>query len=915
MQMTPLSACPAASSSVGVEGFCVSVHTAENPSFSVDSHAAAVCLPVVFPSYPPPPSSAGSSKLQLVFSSPRVTQFEHAAAGDSDSSRLTFRQTLVACGDFPVCPFRPEGSFAAFLSFLEKTEEACIVELSAATRKEWLDESVKRSDLSTHASGSLTSARRAYACRMYSAVSSLAEQGCICSCCSSSPTAFSLVLHSEAFGLLLFARDKLGRASLLLAGGEEEEVKGLPFALVTSAAALPAACKTAKCTYTRICEVPVDGIWVLDLWALAGRHSNSNLPLLPLKPTEEEKGKQQEEWISLSRIGAACIEWKKPSVIRGKHLWCSCESCHEFREAFWREEEEKESSYGFCIDRLASDILDSLAHPKSCTREEGSSLSSSCRSCSCSCSSSSSPSCSFSPSCSSCSSPFSSCSSSSPSSSACQVKPTASASADVDDVRVLYLLCGFLFASVCRSISEVLHLILSDFAFSKDGERTENPISVGILFSGGVDSSLIAAVVLRLLAAAMARASGVRTPGCLGVLGSSLRSWKQTPLVCKCSPPSPSFTNDRCLDISRESAEKKSSSAATQQQRRVVVELVSVCFSPEAPDRLTALRTFEDLLLLLQRLGQRENEQEDKNEEKTADTGCSSSSSSGCCVAVGHWSLELRLVCVDVSAEENAKEKSRLLKSICPKRSHMDVNIAAPLFFASRGSGYLVSSLFSQSKEWKTLKSAAVVWEELTIKPLNRPRVYRQLSEASRRCTYTSTDEECQRRGKKCKVCQRQAKEGCVHAACKLCCEKLRAAAAAAGEREQVTSGHAIYVCGQGMVHLSSVGITPKTSCSVHRSSRNQQKRETCNQCSNEPSNEQDGCSSRQQEGKKGRKQSRPLPFASLQTLPCGIPLATISGVLPFFAMNNEELSRWRNEGGGREEDCMDRETGSKTDG
>lgn len=112
-------------------------------------------------------------------------------------------------------------------------------------------------------------------------------------------------------------------------------------------------------------------------------------------------------------------------------------------------------------------------------------------------------------------------------------------------------------------------------------------------------------------------------------------------------------------------------------QKVVVVELVSACFSAEAPDRLTALRSFQDLLCLLDSLGVRYKRQCDGS--SATDTSHNSSFT-----LIGEWALELRLVAVDVSTTESAECRDQLLQVIYPKRSHMDFNIAAPLYFASR---------------------------------------------------------------------------------------------------------------------------------------------------------------------------------------------------------------------------------------
>lgn len=132
------------------------------------------------------------------------------------------------------------------------------------------------------------------------------------------------------------------------------------------------------------------------------------------------------------------------------------------------------------------------------------------------------------------------------------------------------------------------------------------------------------------------------------------------------------FQAKACTDASNEGTHHTASP-----HHVVVVELVSVGFSAEAPDRLTALRSFQDLLRLLHSLGERYKSQ-------SCRYGARLPPPSNSLVQIGSWALELRLVAVDVASSDSASCRSQLLEAIYPKRSHMDFNIAAPLYFSSR---------------------------------------------------------------------------------------------------------------------------------------------------------------------------------------------------------------------------------------
>lgn len=115
-----------------------------------------------------------------------------------------------------------------------------------------------------------------------------------------------------------------------------------------------------------------------------------------------------------------------------------------------------------------------------------------------------------------------------------------------------------------------------------------------------------------------------------------------------------------------------------------MVELVSVAFSGEAPDRLTALRSFEVLLSLLNSLGDTQNNENNNNYNNSDNNINNIYGNKNGFITVNDWVLELRFVAVDVSTADTAECKKHLLDIIYPKLIHMDFNIAAPLYFAAR---------------------------------------------------------------------------------------------------------------------------------------------------------------------------------------------------------------------------------------
>eukprot|EP00921_Rhytidocystis_pertsovi_P004950 GHVQ01008595.1.p1 GENE.GHVQ01008595.1~~GHVQ01008595.1.p1 ORF type:complete len:1077 (+),score=111.05 GHVQ01008595.1:3437-6667(+) len=194
-----------------------------------------------------------------------------------------------------------------------------------------------------------------------------------------------------------------------------------------------------------------------------------------------------------------------------------------------------------------------------------------------------------------------------------------------------------------------------------------------------------------------------------------------------------------------------------------VVELCCACFDPyEAPDRFTALASYEEILRLFPR-------------------------------------HDVRLVCVDVTEEEVARNESVILSLLGPTRTHMDFNIGAALWFAARGDGYLCSNRFMDASWWQNLwtKSDCVsspVPPALSVStPFSGsiPRSHHPLSHLPPLLSHCSATDalspslslpsstrlaaqsHCTRRHGFCRVCALKSKDGCAHEACKLCCDKL----------------------------------------------------------------------------------------------------------------------------------------------
>lgn len=883
-----------------------------------------VVVPAAFPSRPHGDVPAEIGKLHVSFAASRVYQVHDQPhlpeTGEASSYRacdyIAPRQTFVVHGDPGSCSSASHGAWDGIISSLEKLGEACS-SLAASARREWL----ARRDAShpqfqrngcraaacsgtfseQKASSSspicvsswdrrlelLGSSRKAYARKLCTALSrhcrwrasvrpTCAECTRQCDCnfydILSPSAAFSLVLHSEAFGLLAFCRDKLGLASLLAVGLPGQRDQRPCLALAASAGSMRmewSSNSDKKNAWGQMTEVPVDGIWLVDLWELA----ESPQFHLPANATNAEDPTAVGSPLGMNN--AFCIPWEYPSVIRGNHIWCNCEICVEARTQFWQHRAFSASSDHHDLPgsvAVTSLVAESLFSNSSLLVETPAW------------------------------------------SSALNVarKTIPEDAMSLTSAHVLTRLYEQIFAAVGRAIPEALRRI-ADSAVPQAGCETVDPVFVGILFSGGLDSTLLAGVVLRCLAAAMLKVQRMHTAGCPNAkrhVDCSRLSGEG--LDCECY-----FGTTAAADIRRSCGGSNGTDMPTL-RGTVVVELVSVCFSEEAPDRLTALRSYEDLLRLLQSLGKSYHAERCMTDAGEVSDRCSF-------VVVGDWGLELRLVAVDASTADSADCRNQLLEAIRPKKSHMDFNIAAPLFFAARGVGYLVSPSFIQSQEWKQLCQDATVWSELVIRPPCRPRVshfqppisteHSAGPESSRNQedqTATFTRNMTEAMGSRCRVCRWKAKPGCVHCTCKLCCEKLKAVATQVGADPLSSCSGDIYVGGQGWVSTSTLGIVAYKTCPVHRG-RNLQCVETQGYQAAHKGNSICPMDDLPKVSRRAlSRATRPAPFESLNSLPCGISLATSQGKRPFMAMRQAELSWWCSEYK-RREACVDEESGTYT--
>ncbi|CAK0820376.1 unnamed protein product [Prorocentrum cordatum] len=161
------------------------------------------------------------------------------------------------------------------------------------------------------------------------------------------------------------------------------------------------------------------------------------------------------------------------------------------------------------------------------------------------------------------------------------------------------------------------------------------------------------------------------------------------------------------------------------------LELLNVAFDRAAPDRLTALFSFAELV---ERYG----------------------------------ASRFRLILADVREEEVRQHEPDICRMLGPQATHLDFNIAAALWFAARGIGEVCSPSFCQQEWWLRLQQdpshvAALQLEEGD----NGPKLKAAAPEPG---------------SVRCPACRKQpAKPGCANSMCKLCCRKALQATAAGG--------------------------------------------------------------------------------------------------------------------------------------
>lgn len=666
--------------------FVVSVHCCGTSSPLEPQTQAQVVAPVEHPDCPFGDPATEVSQPRVVFNSSRIFQVPCSCvpqgAGNSNtvaSICTSSRPTVVIQGDFALCSSRQNQAYDRLLCSLGKVEDD-FKDLASTARQQWEALASTRSrsltdGVSSAARPTLSSrddktgilqdcgtiwdrrlerlgpTRGAYARKLCRAVSRCCRWPCqaagspeMCSRTIIRPreycdldsvaypaAAFSLVFHSKPFGLLAFCRDKLGFTSLLAVRGPNQCEKRQCIYLTTSLTSLRMNGAFCKDKSMQAIEVPVDGLWLIDLWELADSMKTRSVTCSPNQMGVEEA--MSPDIAPLNGCNVFCIPWEYPSVIRGDHIWCQCDSCAEARGLFWRQRSSfahvgngrDEFSWGSGL--LEESFLGSLSSLLK-----------------------SAPGDAF---------------------------ATAACSSElkygsvVRSAEVLCHLYEHLSSAVSRAIPEALQRILGSSP-PDEGNQVADPIFVGILFSGGLDSSLLTGIVLRRLAAAMVQASGLCAAACenpeSGSDGKAVETGKHLGGDSGGVFEAASCLLNPAYNCVRDKPDLKGT---------VVVELVSVSFSSEAPDRLTALRSFEDLLRLLHSLGKPNPSESCVGHERNTAQSCSS-------VVVGSWALELRLVAVDVSSSDSAVCRGQLLEAIRPKKSHLDLNIAAPLFFASR---------------------------------------------------------------------------------------------------------------------------------------------------------------------------------------------------------------------------------------
>ncbi|AFZ80186.1 asparagine synthetase family member protein [Theileria equi strain WA] len=110
------------------------------------------------------------------------------------------------------------------------------------------------------------------------------------------------------------------------------------------------------------------------------------------------------------------------------------------------------------------------------------------------------------------------------------------------------------------------------------------------------------------------------------------------------------------------------------------IELINVSFDPAtSPDRITSLYTYSELVEMFP-------------------------------------NSDIRLVCIDVNQDEYVQDEEKIYGLSYPNDTHMDVNISAALYYASRLKGFLCDKSFLQSSFWQTFRSDLAVAKSVNFK-------------------------------------------------------------------------------------------------------------------------------------------------------------------------------------------------------
>lgn len=292
---------------------------------------------------------------------------------------------------------------------------------------------------------------------------------------TSPSSAFSLAFYSEAFGLLFFCRDKLGLASLLAVAPSNTgaDARRPSFIVATSAANMRSydpPSSRGEGGKERAIEVPIDGVWLLDLWGLAAAQASIAVAFNYSELTESA----EHCGASLVNMPSVyCVSWEQPSIIRTTHMWCLCAICEEAREQFWKRMNCQCSVQLDAHECILPPEMDKLWGKLHGRKEEfavAPSVLSALGYISC-----------------------------------CGVQQEGGPS-HLSSAAVLKSLFRELWGAVARAIPEALQMINNTCVPSVSCTAPAT-VFVGLLFSGGVDSTLLAGMVLRVVASAMVSAT------------------------------------------------------------------------------------------------------------------------------------------------------------------------------------------------------------------------------------------------------------------------------------------------------------------------------------------------------------------------------------------------------------------------